>query len=576
MSAQIGQIEARSRAMSDVRRSEAGKAAIIEAALDCVITVDHEGKILEFNPAAVRTFGWEPYEVIGRSVAEVLVPEERRDRFAQLVARVATMEGADGVSGERIEGWAMRRNGVRFPVELTVTRVDAVGPPIFIAYLRDITDAREADREREQLLRREREARITAEEAKRRMSFLAGASRVLTSSLDMDETLEHIARLVVPSLADWCAIDIVGNDGEIEPAVIVHPDPIEVAWAYQVRKSHPMTMSDAIGVAEVIRTGTSVLAQSIDESDLRAAAHDDSHLEELLKFASASVMVVPMTTRHRTVGAMTLLSVSPERRYEQQDVELAEQLASQAGVAIDNARLYADKSHIASSLQRSLLPASLPAIHGVDVAVRYVPSGAGYEVGGDFYDLVELEGGRFAMVVGDVQGKGPEAAASIGLARHTLRTAAQYETDPARILGVVNDAMLNGGSGRLCTVALVLMIPDEAGYLLRVVCGGHPQPIVIRASGDIEPVGSPGTVLGVFTDPTLEYSDVQVARGDLLVVYSDGILGPDGDPADLLRHVTPANSIPADAVADQVLASMPSTGETGPRDDVTLLVARLT
>lgn len=572
---QVGQFEAQSRAHAAIRRSEVRRAATIEAALDCIITVDHEGRIVEFNPAAVRTFGWEPGQVIGRKVADVLVPDSRRQTFNQLVERVSTMEGADGIRGERIEGRAVRRDGIEFPVELTVTRVDVAGPPIFIAYLRDITAAKASESEREQLLERERSARISAEDAQQRMSFLADASKLLASSLDLDEILRQVAKLVVPWLADWCAIDLLGPDGEIEPAAIEHPDPGEVAWAHEFRKVYPPSMSDEVGLAEVIRSGEPVLVESIKEAELGSAAKDASHLEELRRFIGASVMVVPLTTSHHRVGAITMLSVSPKRRFQPQDLEVIEELGRYAGLAIENARLYRDKSHIATTLQRSLLPPALPDLDMLDLAVRSIPAGAGYEVGGDFYDVFELDDGRCVLVVGDVQGKGPEAAALIGLVRHTLRTAIQYERDLDRILPVVNDAILSGKSGRLCTVALVVMTPDRPGCLIETVCAGHHQPIVLRSNGELGPVGGLGMVLGVFTDPPVGTGSDRLSPGDALALFSDGILITHDHAEGPFRSFELSASLTADAIAERVFSSVPGSADGQVRDDATLLVAKV-
>lgn len=572
---QVARFEARARTEHQTRRNEAHKAAMLESTLDAVITVDHRGRIIEFNPAAVRIFGWQAEEVIGEP-GEMLVPASRKQRFEQLVERVARMRQVDGVKGERIEGIAVRKGGEQFPVEVTVTRVDAGGAPTFVAYLRDLSAAKQAERERESLLIAERSARLAAEDARSRTSFLAGAGRLLSSSLDLDETLRKLAGLVVPWLADWFAIDLLQPGGEIETVAIEHPDPAELAWAYEFRKAYPPLLSDPEGIARVIRTGESILAEVIDEDHLSLAARDDRHLEELRRLAPASAMIVPLSAGRSPIGAMTMISTSPQRRYGPEDLELAEEFARHAGLAIDNARLYAEKNYIATTLQRGLLPRRLPEVPGLELAARYRPGGSAFEVGGDFYDVFALDDGRCFLAVGDVEGKGPEAASSTGLVRHTLRAAARYEEDPGRLLEVVNRAMIEDDSGLLCSLALALITPGASGSFADIACGGHPRPAVLRAGRPIEAVCQIGTVLGVFDDPLSVTTRHVLGLGDSLVIFSDGLLGRGGDPMAVLESCRLDPGWGADHIADGLLAAAPNERPDRSPDDVCVLVAKLT
>ena len=193
-------------------------------------------------------------------------------------------------------------------------------------------------------------------------------------------------------------------------------------------------------------------------------------------------------------------------------------------MAIDNARLYSERARIARTLQESLLPPQLPTIPGVEVAARYVAAGEGIDVGGDFYDLFDL-GGGWSVVMGDVCGKGPDAAALTALARYTLRATADQGRLPSEALAMLNDAVLRQrGDGRFITVAYArLALNGTGGTRLTLSTGGHPQPIVLRADGTATPVGDAGTLIGVVEDPELSDSTVDLGPGDALFLYTDGV-----------------------------------------------------
>jgi serine phosphatase RsbU (regulator of sigma subunit) len=201
---------------------------------------------------------------------------------------------------------------------------------------------------------------------------------------------------------------------------------------------------------------------------------------------------------------------------------MAEEVAARAGSAVDNARLYQEHTYISKTLQKSLLPPHLPDIPGVDVEARYHAAGEGYEVGGDFFDLFETARGDWAIVIGDVCGKGADAAATTALARHTLRAAAMQARKPSRVLRTLNEAMLRAET-RFCTTAYVRLRPSEGSARATIACGGHPPPLVIRNGGRIEVAGKPGTLLGSFAEPALNENTVDLYSGDVLVLYTDGV-----------------------------------------------------
>jgi serine phosphatase RsbU (regulator of sigma subunit) len=236
---------------------------------------------------------------------------------------------------------------------------------------------------------------------------------------------------------------------------------------------------------------------------------------------------------------------------------------------------------IASTLQESLLPSRLPELPQVETAVYFRAAGQGQQVGGDFYDLFQTGDGSWALAVGDVRGKGPDAAAMTALARYTLRAAALREKQPSRVLGLLNEAMLwQHGGDDFCTVAYASLDLDGSAASVTLSSGGHPLPLLLRAGGEVEEVGRPGMLLGVEPDPGLEDHRSELEPGDLLVVYTDGLI----DAYAPRRVVSPgelrsllagcAGRQPADvvrAIEEQLLAR----SRHEPRDDIAIVVLRL-
>jgi len=196
--------------------------------------------------------------------------------------------------------------------------------------------------ERSRLYLRERAARAEAEEGQRRAAFLAEVSALLAGSLDYEVTLARVARLAVPVLADWCAIDILEDDGEVRRLAVAHTDPAKVEWAYELQRRYPFDPDSPRGVANVLRTGASELYPQIDDALLVASARSPDHLEALRQVGFSAAIVVPLAARGRVFGAVTLVMAESGRRYDAQDLRLAEDLAHRSALAIDNARLYSE------------------------------------------------------------------------------------------------------------------------------------------------------------------------------------------------------------------------------------------
>jgi serine phosphatase RsbU (regulator of sigma subunit)/PAS domain-containing protein len=359
-----------------------------------------------------------------------------------------------------------------------------------------------------------------SEEAQR---FLAEASRRLSgSSLDYERTLEAVTELAVPFLADVVVVDLVDSDGASPEA------------------------------EEVMRTGAAWL--------------------------EPSRMIVPMTAG-RVIGTVTLAVA--DREYDTADVLVAEDFGLRAGAAIENARLYRAASQIARTLQTSLLPPHLPDVPGAELAAAFHPAGQGLEVGGDFYDVFTTGEGQWYLVIGDVSGKGAEAAAVTALARYTLRGAAARRRSPAEILRWVGEAMLDqdAAGGHYCTIACALVDLTSSPVRLTVSCGGHPLPVLRRVDGGVEAVGSHGTLLGLVPDPELQDRSTDLHPGDTLVLYTDGLTeaGAPHTTWGLEELAAAVRAAPVDGPVGLVTSLFTTAmgDRTTPRDDLAMLALKL-
>jgi serine phosphatase RsbU (regulator of sigma subunit) len=286
-----------------------------------------------------------------------------------------------------------------------------------------------------------------------------------------------------------------------------------------------------------------------------------------------SVLIVALRTGGRRLGAMTLVSAESRRRFTEDDVRFAEQVAARAAVAVENARLYTEHAQIASTLQESLRPEALPSIAGWDVASLYRPAGSSGEVdvGGDFYDAFET-GRGWLILIGDVTGKGVEAAAMTSLVRYGARFVGEQLPEPTAILARLDAALRRRSRLSLCS-ALCLRI---AGDRVSFASAGHPLPLLVTDDG-VRSVGRPGPVLGAFEDSQWPTEELTLAPEELLLLYTDGVtdtVGPAGRFGEQRLRQTTAECgpLPVDeflACIDKALTDF----QVGPQADDTAAVA---
>ncbi|MFF8243935.1 PP2C family protein-serine/threonine phosphatase [Streptomyces griseus] len=414
------------------------------------------------------------------------------------------------------------------------------------------------------ILQRGREARRGADDA-----LLAEASLQMDSSLDIEDTLRRVARIAVPAVADGCLVHLLRKDGP-EFVAATHV-------AVQQQRALEEAGRDDPWLA-------ALLAQRDDGDQalfLSGAALEGS------PFAGPGpagggrhptvVSVSTLHARGRVVGSITFVYQRPENRLP--DIAFLDSLATRAALAIDNALLYELRRHAVLSLQEHLLPSRLPAAAGWDLSASYEVGDPMLDVGGDFYDAVPRPDGSIALLIGDVCGRGAEAAALTGLARHTLRTLLEEGTDPGTALSRLNRALRQEGASRFLTAVVVTMAPRADGTVLLTTCSaGHPRPLVLRADGSIGEVVSGGLLLGILDDVSYESHEDFLAPGDTLVLFTDGLTESREADGTCFESVLPGRlSALRGSDAAQVaesLARQARAFRASGQDDIALLVAR--
>jgi PAS domain S-box-containing protein len=402
--------------------------------------------------------------------------------------------------------------------------------------------------------------------------LLARAGELLTSSLDYEHTLQLVAELAVPQLADWCAVSMPDGHGYIRVVAAAHADPAKTALARRIADRYPGPPDAHSGAAQAIRDGDSMFVNDIPDEMLADVAQDEEHLELLRSIGMRAGLTVPMSAGGKNIGALSLISAESSRRFTVADVELAQELASRAGTAVENARLYTERSHIARTLQTGLLPGRLPHMPGWKVATLYRPAGDENWVGGDFYDAFAVRSG-WLVLVGDVAGRGAEAAALTGLARHTLRTAARLLDDPLDAVGTLNAELLAREQMSLCSVAAVLLREHDGRATAEVVCAGHPLPLLVRA-GRVQPVGGFSPMLGAHPVEGWKPTTVGLEPGDVLALYTDGVfdaVGADGRFGEARLHRTLEGVADAHDAVRRIDSALSAFERGAPSDDTAVL-----
>jgi PAS domain S-box-containing protein len=536
--------------------------AIVDGMLDGVTVRAADGRLVYANDAAVDLLRVDSREDLhGRAAGEMMALFEAYDEDGRPVL-LDQLPGARAWNLDRDPEPMIVRNVVRATGEqrwllskAIAIRDDDGVPQYVVNFTEDVTAVKRA-------------------ELAQRM--LAEAGRVLVSSLDYAQTLQQVAMLAVPELADWCGVDMPGRGRSIEAVAIGHLDAEKLEVARELRERYPVGLDDPDGLAAVMRGDIPywIVGETADEA-LVAYAADERHLELMRAVGFNAIMVVPIVGRGGILGTLTFVSAHA-RRFDDDDLELALELGRRAGVAVENARLFAERAEIAHTLQIALVPDPVPLAPGWDVAALYRPAGETTEAGGDFYDMVRTDDG-WLVVMGDVAGKGARAASLTALARYTLRTAAVLTGDPAAALAALNVGLMRRDDVAYCTAALVALDDgDGDGARARVLSAGHPLPVLVRDGQAVE-LGRSGPLLGALEGADWPTEEVLLGPGDRLVLYTDGVTDARGEQdrfgdARLLELLSSVDGAPPAELVRRIDGALRGF-EAGPQRDDTALLA---
>ncbi|KIQ65839.1 regulatory protein [Kitasatospora griseola] len=402
------------------------------------------------------------------------------------------------------------------------------------------------------------------------LSFLVEASDLLAGTLEHEQTLALMAQMAIPTLASWCAVYTTADAAAgAELAFVLHEDEDRIDALRALLDKSPAPEAE-------FSPGACPWTAPADTARALGLA-DSPELAGLL----GETVVLPLSARNRVIGLL-VLGTRRGVRFRQEILELGEDLSRRAALALDNSRLYSERTATSQAFQRALLPPELPKIPGVEVEVFYQAAGEGNEVGGDFYDLFPIREGTYGFAIGDVCGTGPEAASVTGLARNSLRLLAREGLSAPQVLTRLNAAILDEGSrARFLTLLYGELTPREDGSTaLSLVCAGHPLPLRLRTDGQVDQAASPQPLLGVMDELDLTAEELVLAPGEVLLCVTDGVterregrrmLGDDG----LIEVLTGCAGLTAGAVAARVHRAVERFAPEPPSDDMAILTLRI-
>lgn len=399
--------------------------------------------------------------------------------------------------------------------------------------------------------------RLREDDTRRRgwLTFLAEASELLAQSLDVDLTLALVPQIVVPRLGEWCAVQVADEWGELRLATSQHRDETALPGLKRLVNgvSHPEVMSRLL---EALKgQGPVTLGRPLEG------------------------IAVPLTARGNLLGTLSV-GRPPDRLHGPDDVAVIEDVSRRASLAIDNSRIHAERKEVAQAFQRSLLPSALPTPKGVEFGSAYVPASTGTDVGGDFYDVIEVGPKQWLAAIGDVCGKGAQAAALTGLVRDVVRVLVRDGRPLPRAVELLNRTLLEQGEeGRYCTLATAHIAQKGEDLVVELCLAGHERPMLVRRGAEVEQVGMSGTAVGLLDEIELHPVEVVLGPGDALVFFTDGVTERRHGAelfglARLRRELAPLSGHPAPVIAARVRAAAVGFSADPPRDDIAVLVVR--
>ncbi|HEY7454333.1 MAG TPA: SpoIIE family protein phosphatase [Thermoleophilaceae bacterium] len=513
----------------ELELSEERTRLVLDAAPDAFITLDSDGRIMNWNVAAERLFGWTKDDAIGKTMRELIMPPEFRERHDE--RRLELMANEDPLATVRFDVEFVRRDGQRFPGEATVSKVETRGEVFLSGFITDVTERLRRQAEREALLR-EQAARAEAE----RMAELIGGMQAL-----VDAALAHRS---------------LGG---------ILPDLVSQVRGVLTARAATIYLADEDGR---LTPGATAPGEEPEGEEFAAQVADS---REAMLAREGSLVGVPLLAEGEVTGVL-VAGAEPPREFSGEDLTLLRLAAERVGLAIAHARLYEREHRIAETLQRSLLPERLPDLPGLDVAARYLPAASESEVGGDWYDVIPISGGAVGLVMGDVAGKGLAGASMVGRLRSALRAYALEGHDAARVVERLNRLLWTEGEDTQMATMLYVIV-DPGANMVRWVNAGHPPPLVVEGGEARYLRGAASVPLGVLPFPTYEEVSAELEPGSSVLLYTDGLVERPGEHIDtgldeLAACVAEAPQEP-EGLLDHILETLVPPG--GAPDDVALL-----
>ena len=533
---------------------------LFKHAREAVTVQDQSGRLVYANDGAARMVGLVTGEEMIRAPASKIVTNfEMVDETGSPLS-LEVLPGRRVLAGEEVTEMTIgyRTTGSR---RVRWSRVNASpvkndkGEVVWaINFFFDITD---------QVRRREGDQVVSA------------IGDALGGALDIEENLLAVADTLVPDYAGWCAVRLEDEErGLTSEAVKYSRDGVHLSYAKADRQTVEFDPEQI--QARVMKTGRPELIPKLAVAGGASVFHDGlGWPNPTAERDFSSVACVPLGPRKTPSGCVTVARRADDDPFDEMDIDMLLEVAQRASVALANARLYQHEHETAEILQRGLTPAFIPAIAGLSIAARYEPEAPFRNIGGDFYDIVELGQDQNAIWIGDIEGKGVHAAAAVGLARHTLRATALLDPEPATVMRQLNWALRQDAPLRMCTLGYLVVDRHPDHFEMHTALAGHPPPFVVSVDGEIAPTGVPCPPLGLLDSIEPFVVTTKLFSGDTVVAYTDGYAVRDRTPPETLMPLLGgAESEPLNELLDRLMSAL-FAADNPVRDDVVLLAIRI-
>lgn len=546
----------------------AAVAAFADGSPAGIAAFDTRLRYVYVNPALEGFNGLPAAAHLGRTVHEVLPQLDARDHVMRMVLR----DGKPRVSVTQGQSWGISRHEERY-WQAAYHRLEQNGEPVGVVVI--LLEMSEVKNEERQL-----------ERARRHLTLLATAAVNIGTTLDMDTTCRELARFVVPSLADFAAVEVfppeVGQTVRQAPAGILRmrragyaaaPE-FEAGAALFTHAGEYIDFEEDAVVSQCLATGRPLVRDLGERSEFGRAGASAELIAAYRASGLRYALVVPLAARGVSVGALSLVRSESSPPFDDEDVLVAGELANRAATDLDHARRYAREHTIARELQASLLSEPRGAHPHVEVATRYLPADRGAVVGGDWFDVVPLRDGRHLKAMGDVMGHGVEAAVAMSHYRSMLRMLAGEDLPPHRILEQLDAMVQRSGVDRAATCLLAVV--DRYNGWCEVASAGHLPPVFIdpdEQRSRVVPV-RPGPPLGMgFGGYRTEV--VPCRPGTVLFMYTDGLVERRGEDIDVSVRRLATLTMPESGDLEDLLDEVLDRFGAGADDDIAVLASRI-